>query len=232
MVAKLDAIFLGSSTPPLLWPTMLSSVLGILLIAISQSADKYKSSNNITPRDNAIGCSLQIAVVIMNSFGRILQKQTEGILTPIDIVQTGNVSNCVFPLIYTLYYKPQVWNSFRTLLSSPYSLIALLTISLVCYCFVSQQQVRLTRTLGPATFSSWSAVRILFSMVLSAAFLGEHIKSWMEWLGIGIMITSVSVYFVDVRRWIEDGKQREEVNADDTAGGSNEMVPMLTQESH
>ena len=69
-------------------------------------------------------------------------------------------------------------------------------------------------------------------MVLSAAFLGEHIKSWMEWLGIGIMITSVSVYFVDVRRWIEDGKQREEVNADDTAGGSNEMVPMLTQESH
>ena len=123
IIALLDKLMLNSPYPPLLWPTIFVSFIGGALIAMSQSAEVDSvGSPRISDVDNIIGCSLQLLSALFSAFARILMKRTEGELTANEIVQTNNVSNCFFPLVYTLVYKPSSWGAFKYLLVRPKSL--------------------------------------------------------------------------------------------------------------
>ena len=75
--------------------------------------------------------------------------------------------------------------------------------SIGVYSFASTLQIRLVRKLGPANYSSWVAVRVLGSVILSIFILGEGIQSWLEWVGIGLMTGTISVYLIDTRQWLD-----------------------------
>ena len=165
--------------------------------------EPFSGIHLISPRDNAIGCSLQFLSAIFSAFARLLMKHTEHLLSPTHIVQTNNISNCVFPLIYTLIQNPASWMAFHYLLTTPSSLLAWTTISIGVYSFASTRQIKLVRALGPGLYSSWVAIRVLGSMVLSALVLGEEVNNSLEWVGIFIMITTVSIYLVETRKWME-----------------------------
>ena len=209
IIALLDRILLQSPFPPLLWPTIILSGFGGFLIAISQS-----DGDSISSRDNLIGCSLQLLSAIFSAFARILMKRTEHILTPTHIVQTNNISNCVLPLLYTLIANPFSWRAFRYLLFTPKSLIAWCTISIGVYSFTSTLQIRLVRILGPGFYSSWVAIRVLGSMILSTIVLGEGISSWLEYVGVGLMLITVSIYIVETRKWMNNRKEESEISTE------------------
>jgi len=75
--------------------------------------------------------------------------------------------------------------------------------SIGTHVFASVLQVKLVRRLGPGFYSSWVAVRVVGSIVLSAYVLDEGIRGWLEWMGIGMMLITVSIYFWETRRWMD-----------------------------
>jgi len=168
VIAIFDRIVLRSPFPPLLWPTIVLSCIGGFLIAASQTLDNGSSNERarIAPTDNLIGCSLQLLSSVFSAIARILMKRTERVLTPTHIVQTNNISNCLFPFLYTIVYNPSSWGAFRYLMVSPKSLAAWCAMSIGTYVFVSVLQVKLVRRLGPGFYSSWVAVRVVGSIVL------------------------------------------------------------------
>jgi len=212
IIALLDRILLQSPFPPLLWPTVILSGLGGFLIAICQSNNDGDSS--ISSRDNLIGCSLQLLSAIFSAFARILMKQTEHILTPTHIVQTNNIFNCVLPLLYTLITNPSSWRAFRYLPFTPKSLLSWCTISIGVYSFASTLQIRLVRILGPGFYSSWVSVRVLGSIILSSLVLGEGMSSLLEYIGVALMIITVSIYLVETRKWMDNRKDESEISAE------------------
>ncbi|KAL7529307.1 hypothetical protein ACHAXR_002889 [Thalassiosira sp. AJA248-18] len=243
IIAIIDRFILHSPFPPLLWPTIIISGFGGTLIAISQSIDgdeEHVTSNQakLSPTDNLIGCSLQLLSAIFSAFARILMKRTEHILTPTHIVQTNNISNCLFPFIYTIIHNPSSWTAFRYLVFTPKSLLAWCMMSIGVYSFASTVQIRLVRALGPGFYSSWVAVRVLGSLVLSTFILGEGINSWLEWVGIGLMIGTISVYIVETKKWMdchrkeEEGKEVQYIHGEEEGGGGDEeLVPVLDKEN-
>ena len=242
IIALLDRILLQSPFPPLLWPTILLSGMGGALIAISQSVDNVSimsERDRIPSKDNLIGCSLQLLSAIFSAFARILMKRTEHILTSTEIVQVNNVSNCVFPFIYTIIHNPLSWGSFKYLIFTPKSMLAWTTISIGVYSFASKLQIQLVRKLGPGFYSSWVAIRVLGSMILSAFILDEKISNWLEWVGVGLMLVTISIYLITTREWMEDSKEvdqqqrADEIDVQDSSEdefGDEELVAVQCRE--
>ena len=54
------------------------------------------------------------------------------------------------------------------------------------------------------------AIRVLGSMILSTMILGEGIKGWLEWVGICLMIGTISIYLVKTREWMEKKKEGQD----------------------
>jgi len=228
IIAIFDRIILRSPFPPLLWPTIILSGLGGCIIAISQNVS---DEEKITRSDNLTGCLLQLFSAVLSAVARILMKRTEHILTPTHIVQTNNISNCIFPFIYTIIHNPSSWRAFRYLIFTPKSLLAWCSMSIGVYSFASTLQIRLVRKLGPGFYSSWVAVRVLGSMILSTYILGEGVNSWLEWVGIGLMIVTISVYIVETRKWMDHRNETQEEGGiygdGEEEGGEEELVPVV-----
>ena len=167
-------------------------------------------------------------------------KRTEHILTPTHIVQTNNISNCLFPFMYTIIQNPSSWRAFRYLLFNPKSLLAWCTMSIGVYSFASTLQIRLVRQLGPGLYSSWVAIRVIASMILSSLILNERISSWLEWVGVGLMIVTISVYLVQTRKWMDERKalehqmevlEEESQAEEEEEFGDEELVPVPSKEN-
>ena len=82
------------------------------------------------------------------------------------------------------------------------------------YSFASTLQIRLVRILGPGFYSSWVAIRVLGSMILSTIVLGEGISSWLEYVGVGLMLITVSIYLVETRKWMNNRKEESEISTE------------------
>jgi drug/metabolite transporter (DMT)-like permease len=236
ITALLDKVLLNCPYPPILWRTAIVTVMAGSIIAISQSMTTTATTTNnndvssisddnihgyndstaididigigvVTPTQNIIGCSLQLLSVIFSALSRILIKHTEHILSETHIVQVNNLSGFVFPFIITLCYDPySSWNAFMYLLVTPKSLLAWSTISIVVYSYASIQQVKLVRQLGPGFYSSWAACRLLGTIALSALCLGEGIGSNVEWVGVIILVVTMTVYMNETSKWIDERK--------------------------
>jgi len=87
------------------------------------------------------------------------------------------------------------------------------------------------RKLGPGLYSSWASFRTLGTMVLSASILGEGISGLLEWLGVGLLVASMSVYLGETRKWL-DRNSGEKLGDDDAwdkgteDDGDDELVPI------
>ena len=236
ITAIFDRIFLNCPYPPILWPTAFVTVFAGSIIAISQSMTtttsnidaassssddnihRYDDSGAVTPTQNLIGCALQLLSVIFSALSRILIKHTEHILSETHVVQVNNLSGCVFPFIITLIYSRSSWKAFAYLPRTPKSLLAWSTISIVVYSYASIQQVGLVRQLGPGFYSSWAACRLLGTIALSALCLGEGIGSIVEWVGVILLVVTMSVYMNETSKWI-DGRR----SSNSCSSSSNEQ---------
>jgi hypothetical protein len=127
------------------------------------------------------------------------------------------------------------------------SLLAWCTISIVVYSYASIQQVTLVRQLGPGFYSSWAACRLLGTIALSALCLGEGIGSNVEWVGVIILVVTMTVYMNETSKWIDKRKssssnssstsneqqqQQDEEDCDslDDDDGDEELVSMKSRE--
>ena len=105
-----------------------------------------------------------------------------------------------------MIYSRSSWKAFAYLPRTPKSLLAWSTISIVVYSYASIQQVGLVRQLGPGFYSSWAACRLLGTIALSALCLGEGIGSIVEWVGVIILVVTMSVYMNETSKWIDGCK--------------------------
>jgi len=119
-------------------------------------------------------------------------KRTEHILTRNEAVQTNNVCNCVFPLLYTLIVNPGGWKAFQTM--SWQSFGAWTTIAVLVYTIGSTGQMALVRSMGPGVYSSLGATRVLGSVALSALWLHEPVQNWLEWIGLLVIMCTMTLY--------------------------------------
>lgn len=200
-----DKVLLETNLPSAIWPCIAASILGCLVIAASQSPlMQLKSDGNsefsFTAQDG-IGCGLQFMSMCFSAGARLLMKRTENILTRNEAVQTNNVCNTVFPLLYTLSTNPGGWSAFRSMTWESFG--AWLAVSVLVYTIGSTGQMALVRGMGPAAYSSLGAVRVLGSALLSAVWLNEPVQNWMEWLGLSMIMCTMTLYTlasVDVRQ--------------------------------
>lgn len=193
-----DATLLGAKLPRLLWPCVIMSCLGCVIIGLSQSPYfvMLSSSSSVylfTMRDT-IGCSLQFTSMCFSAMARLLMKRTEHILTRDEMVQTNNICNTILPLIYTLVTNPNGWLAFRYI-TIP-SLFAWLILTVLVYTIGSTGQMSLVRTMGPGMYTSLSALRVLGSVFLSAVWLNEPVRNWLEWTGLVITMITMTVYTI------------------------------------
>lgn len=78
-------------------------------------------------------------------------------------------------------------------------------------------------------------------MILSSLVLNEGISSWLEWVGVGLMIVTISVYLVQTRKWMDDRRaaveqQVEKVEEDvqteeEVQFGDEELVSVPRREN-
>ena len=61
------------------------------------------------------------------------------------------------------------------------------------YTIGSTGQMSLVHSMGPGMCSSLSAVRVLGSALLSAIWLKEPVCNWLEWLGLGIIVMTMTL---------------------------------------
>ena len=210
-----DRLLLKTDLPPALWPCVLVSLLGALLMGLAQSPwvvqgitqssdllnheDEEAQSRGVTEftsRD-LIGCVMQLVSVIFASSARLLVKKTQGILSRDEIVQANNISNCLFPFLYTLMVHPTGWRAYRYIFTLP-NFAAWATIAVVVFTIGFTGQMSLVRSMGPAMYSSLSGTRILGSALLSAIFLAEPVKNWVEWVGLLIIMVTMTLYTVSL----------------------------------
>lgn len=244
-----DKVLLQTHLPGAIWPCIASSVVGCLVIAASQSplmkdsTDNSDEANDVSftfTAQDGIGCGLQFMSMCFSAGARLLMKRTENILTRNEAVQTNNVCNSVFPLLYTLFANPSGWNAFRSMTWESFG--AWLTVAVLVYTIGSTGQMALVREMGPAVYSSLSAVRVLGSAVLSAIWLNEPVRNWMEWLGLSLIMLTMTLYTlasVDVRQsWqhligsrgadvtVTNGTVNEGDTTHSTEGFFAELVPL------
>lgn len=72
--------------------------------------------------------------------------------------------------------------------------------------------IKLVRILGPGFYSSWVSVRVLGSIILSSLVLGEGMSSLLEYVGVALMIITVSIYIVQTRKWMDHMKEESEIS--------------------
>lgn len=244
-----DKVLLQAHLPSAIWSCIASSVVGCLVIAASQSPLMKVSTDSSDEADDVyftfttqdgIGCGLQFMSMCFSAGARLLMKRTENILTRNEAVQTNNVCNTVFPLLYTLSTNPRGWNAFRSMTWESFG--AWLTVAVLVYTIGSTGQITLVRGMGPAAYSSLGAVRVLGSAVLSAVWLNEPVQNWMEWLGLSIIMCTMTLYTlasVDVRQsWqhligsrgvdatATNGTVNEDDNTHSREGIFTELVPL------
>lgn len=201
-----DKLWLQADLPSAIWPCILASIVGCATIAASQSpilmaegGSNHDNHLSFTSQD-AIGCALQFMSMCFSAAARLLMKRTEHVLTRTEAVQTNNVCNCIFPLIYTLVVNPGGWKAFQTM--SLQSFGAWTTIAVLVYTIGSTGQMALVRSMGPGVYSSLGATRVLGSVVLSALWLHEPVQNWLEWIGLFIIMCTMTLYTlasIDVR---------------------------------
>ena len=51
-------------------------------------------------------------------------------------------------------------------------------------------------------------------MILSTIVLGEGISSWLEYVGVGLMLITVSIYLVETRKWMNNRKEESEISTE------------------
>ena len=214
-----DRLLLKTDLPPALWPCVLVSLLGALLMGLAQSPwvvqgltqrsdllnhedeeARSRGVTELTSRD-LIGCVMQLVSVIFVSSARLLVKKTQGILSRDEIVQANNFSNCLFPFLYTLMVHPTGWRAYRYIFTLP-NFAAWATIAVVVFTIGFTGQMSLVRSMGPAMYSSLSGTRILVSALLSAIFLAEPVKNWVEWVGLLIIMVTMTLYTISL---LQDG---------------------------
>jgi drug/metabolite transporter superfamily protein YnfA len=133
-------------------------------------------------------------------------KVTEGILTRDEMVQVNNVFNTGVPMIYVFLADPHAWHAFAHVQIS--SWLALGTIAILVYTIGSTTQMALIRSMGVGVYSSYSGVRVLGSVLLSSWILKEPVQNWLEWLGLTITTTTMTVYTIISSTHKEDKEPR------------------------
>lgn len=230
IIAVFDRILLSNKQPfpPLFWPAIVFSILGGALVAMGQTSDSTDmSSQHIHPTHNLIGCLLQFTSVVFSACQRTLMKLTVDIFSRNHFVQANNIPNCVFPFIIATIHDPSGWKAFRYLFITPKSLLAWCTISIGVYSYGLPAQVSMVQNIGPGLYSSFEGVRVLGSLILSTLLLGEGLVNWIEWVGLGLVVVTMTVYIVQTSKWVES---RDETNSEDvshtggrTAGGEEDQ---------
>ena len=193
------------------------------MIAFAQSplfvVSSDPSSYVFTHRD-ALGCALQFISVLFSSLARLLMKRTEHILTRDEMVQTNNLFNTIVPLAYTLLVPDarQKWRAFRE--PSTESIVALLSIAVLVYTIGSTGQMSLVRNMGAGVYSSFSAIRVLGSVLFSSIFLGEPVQNWLEW--IGLLVTTLTMTLYTIASSMETTVRLQSKNSLGEGDGSDE----------
>lgn len=180
--------------PKSLWPAVFGSFAGCAIIGYSQSSLYLKEEESASSffQDDMLGCILQFASMLFSVAARLLMKRTEGILSRDEAVQTNNFCNTLFPLLYTLLVNPSGWKAFVCMTLE--SFCAWLTIAVLVYTIASASQMSLVRSVGPGVYSSFSAIRVVVSAWLSAIVLHEPVQDGLEWLGLMVIVITISVY--------------------------------------
>jgi drug/metabolite transporter (DMT)-like permease len=235
VVSIADALILETQLPVLLWPSVLVSFVGCALIALAQSPLFVKSSSSsyvFTHRD-AIGCVLQFVSVLFSSLARLLMKRTEHILTRDEMVQSNNLFNTLIPLTYTLLVPDarSQWKAFQE--TSVQSIVALLSIAVLVYTVGSTGQMSLVRKMGAGVYSSFSAIRVLGSVLFSSLFLGEPVQNWLEWLGLLVATLTMTLYTIasSVDSTSACLRSKNSLGEDDASNDEEEGVAMSPQKN-
>lgn len=189
-----DALILKTKMPPNLWPTVIMSVLGCMIVVFAQK----KKYHTFTESDT-IGCLMKFGSVLVTAFTRIIMKSSNDLLTRNELLQYANIGTIVIPLVYTLATDATVWLYFLDLPDLPIkAIISWSAIGILVYFLGASMQVDLVRALSPGLYSSFEAIRVLGAVFLSTIWLHEPVNNWLEWLGILLTVGVITKYFKDL----------------------------------
>mmetsp|Transcript_16547 Transcript_16547/g.34148 ORF Transcript_16547/g.34148 Transcript_16547/m.34148 type:complete len:291 (+) Transcript_16547:2-874(+) len=211
----LQSACLGTKIPKNLLLSIFVTTCGCALVGIGQSPYVLGGAAKLTYTDG-LGCLLQFVSVVFSNLARIVMMTSDGILTRGQLVQSQNVSTLTFCVI--VGFVTGGWGLFadaaETLVADPKAMITFMFLTAGIFTFAGVLQVGAVRKLGASVYGSYSGWRVLVCVFGSYAWLKEPVTSYVEWVGIAIVVLVLTIY---LRKNVKsDDGERDGVVAEET----------------
>jgi len=142
------------------------------------------------------GCCLQLISVIFSNLARVVMMTSEGILTKGELIQSQNYGSLLFCIVVGISVGGWgVWEmAVEMLTTNMKALVTFIFLSGGIFTLAAIMQVGAVRKMGASTYGSYSGLRVLVCVVGGYLWIDEPIASWVEWVGILVVVNVLTVY--------------------------------------
>eukprot|EP00298_Acanthocystis_sp_HF-20_P001289 c11692_g1_i1.p1 GENE.c11692_g1_i1~~c11692_g1_i1.p1 ORF type:complete len:397 (-),score=100.42 c11692_g1_i1:60-1151(-) len=194
MMVLFARCLLGEQISNTLWGCLLVSTIGIQLVVLSQSNIFSQQSDNHLTLSDVLGISLQLIASIFSAIGRVVIQISWDVISSSGLIIVQNVSIGVFFLGFTLLYNAEDWLVWGNLSTWDWTMFLMYLILVwIIGDFLQNTSVR---WIGSAEHATYQQLRIVSTLLASYFILDETLESWIGWLGLFILVSSISYFLV------------------------------------
>ena len=190
VTAALAVPILGETIHWALPPTLVASVAGTLMALAGQGA--FSSRGSLTWLDVA-GIGVQMGSVVCSALVKIALKGSEGVLDKVELMTSQMVATAVPMCSWAVAFDQAGLIRVTTLDAAGVACFFGLAIGI--YIIANVTQIMATRRLGAANHSASNPLRLLSACLGSSLLLDETVDSPLGWLGIALIVASLTVYW-------------------------------------
>jgi drug/metabolite transporter (DMT)-like permease len=196
-VAVLEKFFFNSAFPEGLFPLLITSSIGSILVIYAQTkagmgAESDSGSSYLRSRDYW-AIALQFVSVLLSTASRLVARGTKKHVTRHELLigQFG-VTAVILGTGVAVIDPVHGWSTILSMPASGWG--ALCFLSFAVYGVGQNLNVIVIRRISATLLTSLSSVRLVMACFSSYVILNEPIINWIQWLGIAIVVCSISLY--------------------------------------
>ena len=190
IVAGVSWVTLGDRLPRCILPCLVISTVGSMLVVLGQANSQVWGFS----LSDGIGVGMAVISIFVSAGIRVTMKASSASLSGFMLVAWQYMSAVPQILLAMLLTPTTAW--IETLRLSAHDVLVLAAFTLLLPLASSYGQVICVRKLGPSLDASIQPVRLLSTIAGGYLVLSEPVKSATAWLGLAVILVTVSVYLM------------------------------------
>ncbi len=189
VTAFLARIFLAERIPRALPPTLIATVIGSLLVLVGSGSG---GRGGLTWLD-AAGVGVQLISVLLSAVIKLVHVQTKGILSKGQLMLAQFVVTAAPLGVWSFAWDMPSLRAIANMDAAGWG--CFFGLALGVYGVANMSQIVATRLLGASTHSASNSLRLVSACFGSAIVLHEVVDQPLEWLGIVLIIASLTFFY-------------------------------------